>query len=122
MSSNFDILTEEVKSKVIIGAEKVNNIFTNAPVILRIHPLTPHWTFWVWKSNANLSSWVDSLHEQFTFTSIEQFWALQHRIVKPSQLNIGNWFFLFFNFIRPNSFKNLKIVFISIYVLKNFLF
>lgn len=55
------------------------------------HPLIPKWTFWVWKENENMTSWEDCLYDIFTVSSIEDFWALQHRLVPVSKLKSGKF-------------------------------
>lgn len=52
------------------------------------HYLLHNWTFYVWKSDL-VKNWPECLHEQLTIKTIEEFWAVYHRVVPPSLLNIG---------------------------------
>lgn len=69
------------------------------------HQLIPKWTFWVWKMDESKTSWEDCLRDVCTISTIEEFWALHHRLLQPSKLKNGD-FCLFLS--GKNYFKNDK--------------
>lgn len=82
-------------SDVIVNEENVTSVKQTPEffkLLTQVHSLNTHWTFWVWKSDVDLPAWSDSLYEQITITTLEEFWALQHRIVAPSLLKSGNFY------------------------------
>lgn len=60
------------------------------------HQLLPKWTFWVWKADETKTSWEDCLKEVCSLSTIEEFCALQHRLLPVSKL-------------KPGKFLNIKI-------------
>ena len=80
------------------NSENYDNFVISSPIK---HPLEHAWTFWYFKPDKH-KSWEESQIEIMTVNTIEDFWAVQNWIEKPSGLTSGTDYSLFKTGILPD--------------------
>lgn len=64
------------------------------------HPLENIWTWWYLK-NEKSKVWTDNLSEVYSFSTAEDFWSVFNHLKAPSELKLGNDYYLFKKGIVP---------------------
>jgi translation initiation factor 4E len=66
------------------------------------HPLERQWVLWYDPATTkDWNKWFESLHQVYTFNTIEDFWRLYNNIESPSNLKPRTSYFVFVNGVQP---------------------
>ncbi|AAS51732.2 ADL188Cp [Eremothecium gossypii ATCC 10895] len=95
-------VTQKAQALSVGDNEERKTVLTDSKDFDLKHPLNSKWTLWYTKPPVgDNESWSDLLRPVTSFTTVEEFWAIQNAIPKPRELPLKSDYHLFRNDIRP---------------------
>lgn len=95
-------VTQNAQSLSVGEGEDCKTVLSDSTKFGLKHQLNSKWKLWYTKPAVSENeSWSDLLRPVISFTTVEEFWAIQNAIPKPRELPLKSDYHLFRNDIRP---------------------
>ncbi|AET37781.1 translation initiation factor eIF4E Ecym_2022 [Eremothecium cymbalariae DBVPG len=102
INMSVEEVTQKTQGLSVSENQEGQTVLSNSKDFNLKHPLNSKWTLWYTKPPVGENeSWSDLLRPVTSFTTVEEFWAIQQSIPRPRELPLKSDYHLFRDDIRP---------------------